>query len=90
MRVVDLRVQGQPVKDEQTFTLGLLSSRLAGAGGYLEAMGWAGQPEFQSPAPFRNQLLEYVMSRPSLAPVADDHWRIVPALDRERVLAQQP
>jgi 2',3'-cyclic-nucleotide 2'-phosphodiesterase/3'-nucleotidase len=90
MRVTDLKVQGQPVKDDQTFTLGLLSSRLAGAGGYLEAMGWTGQPEFQSAAPFRNQLLEYVMSRPSLAPVADDHWRIVPSLDRERVLAQQP
>jgi 2',3'-cyclic-nucleotide 2'-phosphodiesterase/3'-nucleotidase len=89
-RVVDLKVQGKPVKDDQTFTLGLLSSRLAGAGGYLEAMGWSGQPEFQSPAPFRNHLLEYVLSRPSLAPAADDHWRIVPALDRERVLAQQP
>jgi len=89
-RVVDLKVQGKPVKDDQTFTLGLLSSRLAGIGGYLEAMGWSGLPEFQSPAPFRNLLLEYVLSRPSLAPAADDHWRIVPALDRERVLAQQP
>jgi len=53
-------------------------------------MGWTGQPEFQSAAPFRNDLLGYVLFRPSLAPVADDHWHIVPSLDRERVLAQQP
>jgi 2',3'-cyclic-nucleotide 2'-phosphodiesterase/3'-nucleotidase len=89
-RVVELKVQGQPVKDDQTFTLGLPASRLAGAGGYLEAMGWTGQTEFLSQAPFRNLLLEYVLSRPSLAPAAGDNWHIVPALDRERVLAQQP
>jgi 2',3'-cyclic-nucleotide 2'-phosphodiesterase/3'-nucleotidase len=89
-RVVDLKVQGQPVKDEQSFTLGLLSGRLAGSGGYLEAMGWSGRPEFPSPAPFRNLLLEYVLSRPALTPASEDNWHIVPALDRERVLAQQP
>ena len=89
-RVVDLAVQGQPVRDDQSFTLGLSSRRLAGAGGYLEAMGWSGTPEFLSPAPLRNQLLDYVLSRPSLAPTCSDSWRIIPALDRERVLAQQP
>jgi len=90
MRVVNLMVNGQQVKDEQAFTLGLLSSRLAGEGGYLEAMGWNGKAEFVSPVPFRNLLLDYVLSRPSLAPAAGDNWRIIPALDRERVLAQQP
>jgi 2',3'-cyclic-nucleotide 2'-phosphodiesterase/3'-nucleotidase len=89
LRVVELKVQGQPVKEDQTFTLGLLAGRLA-SGGYLEAMGWSGQPEWRSPAPFRNLLLEYVLSRPSLAPAAEDNWHIVPALDRERVLLQQP
>ena len=89
-RVTELKFQGQPVKDDQSLTLGLPSSRLAGAGGYLEAMGWTGQPEFESRAPFRNYLLEYVLSRPTVASVAGDSWHIVPALDRERVLAQQP
>ena len=89
-RVVDLEVQDHPVKDEQVFTLGLGSDRLSGAGGYLEAMGWTGEPEFISPVPFRNLLLEYVLSRSTLAPVASDNWHIIPALDRERVLAQQP
>ncbi|MDR3671617.1 MAG: bifunctional UDP-sugar hydrolase/5'-nucleotidase [Holophaga sp.] len=89
-RVVDLKFQGQPVKDDQTFTLGLPAGRLSGTGGYLEAMGWSGRPEFQSRAPFRNLLLEYVLSRPTLAPASEDNWRIIPALDRERVQAQQP
>lgn len=89
LRVVDLKVQGQPVRDEQTFTLALLAKRLA-PGGCVEATGWTGKPDFISPAPFRNLILEYVLSRPSLAPAAGDNWHIVPALDRERVLAQQP
>jgi 2',3'-cyclic-nucleotide 2'-phosphodiesterase/3'-nucleotidase len=89
-RVVTLQVQDQPVKDSQTFTLGLLSSRLAGRDGYLAAMGWTGKPEFVSPVIFRNQLLDYVLARPALSPAAGNSWRLVPALDRERVLAQQP
>lgn len=89
-RVVDLKVKGQPVKDDQWFTLGLAASRLAGQGGYLEAMGWTGKPDYLTPMPFRNYVLDYVLSRPSLAPAAGDNWRIIPALDRERVLAQQP
>ena len=89
-RVLDLKVQGQPVKDDQTFTLGLLASRLAGTGGYLEAMGWTGRSESITPMPFRNYLLDYVLTRPTLTPASGDTWRIIPALDRERVLAQQP
>jgi 2',3'-cyclic-nucleotide 2'-phosphodiesterase/3'-nucleotidase len=90
MRVTELEFQGRPVKDDQTFTLGLPAARVAGAGGYMEAMGWSGQPEFESQAPFRNALLDYVLSRPNLAPAAGDSLHILPALDRERVLAQQP
>ena len=89
-RVVDLKVQGQPVKDDQSFTLGLTSYRLAGGGGYLEAMGWAGQPEYINPMILRNLLLAHVLARPTLNPSSPDKWRILPALDRERVLAQQP
>jgi 2',3'-cyclic-nucleotide 2'-phosphodiesterase (5'-nucleotidase family) len=89
-RVLNLQVQDQPVKDDQSFTLGLAASRLAGSGGYVDAMGWSGKPEAVSPVLFRNQLLDYVLARPTLAPAAGAAWRIVPALDRERVLAQQP
>jgi 2',3'-cyclic-nucleotide 2'-phosphodiesterase/3'-nucleotidase len=89
-RVVELTFQDQPVKDDQEFTLGLPTSRLAGSGGYLEAMGWTGKPDFVSAEPFRNLVLDYVLSRPTLAPAPGDTWRIIPSLDRERVLAQQP
>jgi len=88
-RVVSLQVEDRPVKDDQSFTLGLPTSRLA-RGGYLEAIGWSGQPEFTAAGPFRNQLLEYVLARTTLAPAGTEHWHIVPALDRERVLAQEP
>ena len=89
-RVTTLKVQGQPVKDDQSFTLAITSYRLAGGGGFLEAMGWTGKPEFVSPAILRNLLLEYVMSKPVLTPSVADNWRTVPALDRERVALQQP
>jgi len=89
-RVVDLKVQGQPVKDTQTFTLGVTGYRLAGGGGFLEAMGWSGQAEFVTPGTMRNLLLDHVLSRPTLAPTVLENWRLVPALDRERVQAQQP
>src|SRR5208283_4044642 len=65
-RVTTLEVADQPVKDDQVFTLGLSTRRLAGAGGYLQAMGWSGRPEFVSQVLFRNQLLEYVLGRPAL------------------------
>jgi 2',3'-cyclic-nucleotide 2'-phosphodiesterase / 3'-nucleotidase len=89
-RVVELSFQGHPMKDDQVFTLGLSTRRLAGAGGYLEAMGWHGDPEFVSAASLRNLLLAQVLAKPTLTVGTSDNWRIIPALDRERVLAQQP
>jgi len=89
-RVVELNVQGKPVKDDQTFSLGLTSRRLRGEGGYLEAMGWRGTPETVTGTSLRNLLLAYVMARPNLTVGEAGNWRIIPALDRERVLAQQP
>ena len=90
MRVLNLKVQDQPVLDEQSFTLGITAERLAGAGGFLDAMGWKGEAEFISPDGFRNLLLEYVLSKPTLTPTVADNWHTIPALDRERVLLQQP
>ncbi|BDU78498.1 bifunctional metallophosphatase/5'-nucleotidase [Mesoterricola sediminis] len=89
-RVVTLTVQGKPVKDDQVFSLGLPARRLAGAGGYVEAMGWKGRPEAVTAEPLRNLLLAHVLAKPSLSVGTVDTWRIIPALDRERVLAQQP
>jgi 2',3'-cyclic-nucleotide 2'-phosphodiesterase/3'-nucleotidase len=87
---VNLSYQGFPVKEEQVFTLAVTSYRLAGGGGYIDAMGYKGEPELVTMASLRNLLLEYVLSKPTLSIPLANNWRIIPALDRERVLAQQP
>ena len=88
-RVVSLNYQGQPVKADQEFTLGISERRLAGRGGYLQAMGFLGKAEWVSPVSWRNLLLAYVLERPLLNPTPTRQWRIIPALDRERVLAAE-
>jgi 2',3'-cyclic-nucleotide 2'-phosphodiesterase (5'-nucleotidase family) len=88
-RVVMLEYQGQPVKNSQEFTLGISARRLLGKGGYMEAIGFHGEPEWVSPTSWRNLILGYVLARPSLNPVPTRQWRIIPSLDRERVLAQE-
>lgn len=85
-RVVRLAVQGQPVRPEQTFTLALTSYRLSGGGGYLEAIGFSGQPELVTTETLRNLLFRKVLAAPELVPRADGNWRTIPYLDRERVL----
>jgi len=89
-RVMDLKFQGSPVKDQQTFSLAITTYRLAGGGGYLGAIGFKGEPELITQATLRNLLLEFVLSRPSLSLPLANNWRTIPALDRERVLTQQP
>ncbi len=88
-RVRELKVQGQPVRSDQEFTLATTTYRLAGGGGYLKAIGWRGTPEFISQAGLRNLLLDYVLNRPTLTIPLSRHWRTIPYLDRERVFAQQ-
>lgn len=87
-RVVGLAFNGQPVRPEQTFTLALSTYRFYGAGGYRDAVGWTGEPEASFDRGLRNDLLAYVLARPSLALAPARNWRIIPALDRERVLQQ--
>lgn len=87
-RVVSLQYQGQPVKADQTFTLALTTYRLRGGGGFMEAIGFKGEPEFVTEASQRNLLLAHVLARPSLNPAVPGLWRTIPFLDRERVLNQ--
>jgi len=87
-RVVDLKYQGQPVKENQAFTLAINSYRLSGGGGYLEAIHFKGEAEVVNPTPLRNLLFERVLAQPTLNIPLVENWRIIPALDRERVLAQ--
>ncbi|MDP1831143.1 MAG: bifunctional UDP-sugar hydrolase/5'-nucleotidase [Geothrix sp.] len=87
-RVLRLAYQGQPVKPDQTFTLALSTYRLRGGGGYMEAIGFTGAPEFITPASQRNLILEYVLARPALNPSPTNTWRTIPYLDRTRVANQ--
>ena len=89
-RVASLTYRNEPVTDDQTFTLALATSRLAGKGGYLEAMGFRGGPEAVTADSLRNLLLGYVLAQPTLTIPLDGNWRTIPYLDRARVLAQQP
>ncbi len=85
-RVVGLAFNGQPVRPDQTFTLALSTYRYYGGGGYRAAVGWTAEPEAVFDNGLRNELLSYVLARPTLAPVPVRNWRIIPALDRERIL----
>ena len=86
-RIQNLLFQGQPVRPDQSFTLALTSYRLRGGGGYLEAIGWTGEPELVTAEPHRNLFLDRILASPTLTLDPVDHnWRTLPYLDRERVL----
>ena len=86
-RVNDLKYGGEDIQDSQVFTMAISTYRLAGGGGYMDAIGFRGQPEMISQETMRNSLLEYVLSKPTLNISAPTLWRTIPFLDRERVLA---
>jgi 2',3'-cyclic-nucleotide 2'-phosphodiesterase/3'-nucleotidase len=88
-RVVDLKVNGQPVRPDQSFTLALTSYRLRGGGGYIDAMGWKGDPEMVTAQGLRNLLFAYVLAHPSLGVAVPNGWHTIPYLDRERLLGSK-
>ncbi|HEU4950501.1 MAG TPA: bifunctional UDP-sugar hydrolase/5'-nucleotidase [Holophagaceae bacterium] len=85
-RVVGLSVGGRPVAPDQVFTLALSTYRLRGGGGYMDAIGFSGGPRQVTALSLRNLILSYVLSHPDLSVAADNNWRTIPYLDRERVL----
>jgi 2',3'-cyclic-nucleotide 2'-phosphodiesterase/3'-nucleotidase len=85
-RVASLKYGGKPVEDAQTFTMAISSARLAGEGGYMDAMGFAGRAEAITGETLRNLLLEHVLASPSLDIQVNGDWRTIPFLDRNRVL----
>jgi len=84
-RVTSLTFQGSPVRDDQVFTMAISTYRLAGGGGFMDAIGFKGQPEMVSRDTLRNLLLEHVLSMGTLYISPTDSSRTVPYLDRERV-----
>ncbi|MBI4913762.1 MAG: bifunctional metallophosphatase/5'-nucleotidase [Acidobacteria bacterium] len=87
-RVTQLRHQGRPVTPEQSFTLALTTYRLAGGGGYMDAIGFTGRPEVVTQGSLRNLLFQHILGRPALTLPQDGEWRTIPAIDRERLLGR--
>lgn len=85
-RVTSLTYRGKPVQPGDSFTLALSTYRLRGGGGYMDAIGFHGQPEMITKELQRNLLLEYVLSHPTVSIAAANNWRTIPYLDRERLL----
>jgi 2',3'-cyclic-nucleotide 2'-phosphodiesterase/3'-nucleotidase len=88
-RVADLKYGGRPVEDSQVFTMAISAARLAGEGGYMDAIGlsgFSGNAEMTTKETLRNLLLEHVLAAPSLNINVNGDWRTIPFLDRNRVL----
>jgi len=85
-RVSGLKHEGRPIEDRQTFTMAVSSRRLAGGGGYMDAIGFDGPAEMTTKETLRNLLLEHALAAPSLNIQVSGDWRTVPSLDRNRVL----
>jgi len=87
-RVKNLVYQGRPVTPDQSFTLALNTYRLYGGSGYMDAIGFKGEPESITELGLRNLLFKHILARPSLTVEAFNAWRTVPYVDRERVLQE--
>ncbi len=85
-RVWDLKYAGEPVREDQVFTMAITTFRLAGGSGYMDAIGFKGSAEMVHKEGLRNLLLDYVLSQPRLNVPLTRHWRTVPSLERQRVL----
>ncbi|MEK8049017.1 bifunctional 2',3'-cyclic-nucleotide 2'-phosphodiesterase/3'-nucleotidase [Ideonella sp. DXS22W] len=75
-RIVDLRHQGQPVKDDAPFIVVTNNYRAAGGGSFPGLDGR--QIVMDAPDENREALVQYLRSADRLDPSADGNWRIQP------------
>jgi 2',3'-cyclic-nucleotide 2'-phosphodiesterase / 3'-nucleotidase / 5'-nucleotidase len=88
-RVVDLRFEGQPVRDDQSFTMALNNYRQAGGGGYDMIAG--AEVVYDRGEDVRDLLIEEVRRRGTIRP-EDYHrqsWRLVPEAAAQAALQEQ-
>jgi 2',3'-cyclic-nucleotide 2'-phosphodiesterase/3'-nucleotidase len=86
-RLLYLRRQGKPVRDDETFTVAINSYRAAGGGGYAV---WRDCPRVsESTKALRDLLIEDARRRGVLTLEADGNWFLAPALPEGR-LATSP
>ena len=77
-RIVDLTYEGEPVTDEQTFTLAINNYRQGGGGGY--AMIADAPVVSESAGEVRQLLIDWIAERDTIrrADVYERSWRVVP------------
>lgn len=76
-RIVDLKFNGEPVKDTDTFKLAINNYRYGG----LKNMGIiSGEPYFESdPKSLRSYIADYIRERGEISPEFDNNWEIIGA-----------
>lgn len=85
-RINDLRYNGQPVSDSDTFSLAMNNYRFNGGGGYMAAIGFDAthrptvlfdsQKAFGDQGQMRNLIIRYVKEKKLLDPVVFNNWKI--------------
>ena len=76
-RIVDLKYNGEAVKDEDTFKLAINNYRYGG----LKNMGIiSGEPYFESdPKSLRSYIADYIREKGEISPEFDNNWEIIGA-----------
>ena len=74
-RIVNVVFQGKPLADDQELTLAVNNYRYSSA---LKTVGLvAGNREWESAAPIRTLLVDYITEKGVISPEVDNNWRIV-------------
>jgi 2',3'-cyclic-nucleotide 2'-phosphodiesterase (5'-nucleotidase family) len=82
-RVLELKREGKPVRDEDSFTVALNSYRAAGSSGYSV---WRSCPRvLESSRALRDLLIEDARRRGTLTLLADENWFLTPGLPEGRL-----
>ncbi|HEY6928104.1 MAG TPA: bifunctional UDP-sugar hydrolase/5'-nucleotidase [Thermoanaerobaculia bacterium] len=77
-RLLFLKHEGKPVRDDETFRVALNSYRAAGGGGYSV---WKGCPRIStSESSLRDMLVEDARKKGVVDPSADENWFLAPTL----------
>ena len=75
-RIKDLRFEGEPVRDDQTFKLALNNYRYSG----LSSDGIiSNEPYYKSEEGIREMIIEYIDEKEEIEPLVDHNWEIVGA-----------
>ncbi len=75
-RIVNLRYDGKPLDDKQTFLVATNNYRASGGGNFAELNGK--QIVIDAPDENREALARYLASKGSVNPSRDNNWRILP------------